>query len=381
MMKTFSLILFLVFPVLSGAQSLKVGLSGFGFPSEIACFVHSGSYRVLADGIEVGTVQSGDFLEITWQKEGLTMRSKSGAIWKGREMKLRASSWESEIRLRSVVPRKNDRIYQENLIFRGGKQGITAINELNLEKYVAGVVESEAGKGLHPEYYKVQAIISRTYALANKGRHITEGFHVCDEVHCQAYGGKARFDDNIILSSWETKGIVIVDEAINLITAAFHSNCGGRTLNAEDVWSKPLPYLVSVKDSFCLHQPHAHWEHSMPKTKWLQYLENKQRHLADTSGQDLTAYFPSQKELFFANGIPLKEIRSDLGLRSTWFSVYEDGTEVKITGRGFGHGVGLCQEGAMKMTELGFKYNEILHFYYKDVHLLHLSVLEFFRDP
>jgi len=363
-------------------QTIKVGLETFGNPQSLACYINSGAYKVMADGIEVNTINTGESIEILVSGNGLVALINSKRSGPFQEIKLRANKWDSEIRLRSISPKKNDVFLQDNAIFKKAKSGMLCISELELEKYVAGVVEGEAGKGHTPEYYKVQAIISRTYALANRKRHIFEGYNLCDKVHCQVYHGKARWEPEIPLAAWETKGTVIVDQDIELITAAFHSNCGGKTLNSEDVWSKPLSYCKSVKDSFCLTQPHSHWEKSIPRKQWIDYLnKHPEFDSADSlSKAAATNYFPTEKSLYFADSIPLKQIRADMGLRSTFFTIYEDGEEVKFTGKGFGHGVGLCQEGAMKMAELGWKYNDILHFYYSDVHFLHLSVLEFFRD-
>ncbi|MFN2429187.1 MAG: hypothetical protein ABR574_04145, partial [Cryomorphaceae bacterium] len=78
--------------------------------------------------------------------------------------------------------------------------------------------------------------------------------------------------------------------------------------------------------------------------------------------------------------IPLKDIRKDWKLNSTYFSIAPLGRDsLHFTGRGFGHGTGLSQEGAMRMAELGFSYTDILHFYYNDVHVIDLKAINFFR--
>jgi stage II sporulation protein D len=73
-------------------------------------------------------------------------------------------------------------------------------------------------------------------------------------------------------------------------------------------------------------------------------------------------------------------VREDLKLKSTFFSVTTTGEQVVLNGRGFGHGVGLCQEGAMHMARDGKSYIEILRHYYTDVHLVDVNTLDFFRD-
>ena len=117
-------------------------------------------------------------------------------------------------------------------------------------------------------------MISRTYALANKRRHETEGYHLCDKVHCQVYHHKTENPD-IIESAYLTSGYVITDADIQLVTAAFHSNCGGYTQNSEDVWSSSRSYLVGKKDTFCLEMPHAHWEKKISSLDWKKYLLKK----------------------------------------------------------------------------------------------------------
>jgi stage II sporulation protein D len=73
-------------------------------------------------------------------------------------------------------------------------------------------------------------------------------------------------------------------------------------------------------------------------------------------------------------------MRTDLKLRSTQFDLTMKPTEVIFMGKGFGHGVGLCQEGAMRMASLGFSYKDIIHYYYTDVHLIQRRMLWFFRE-
>jgi stage II sporulation protein D len=78
--------------------------------------------------------------------------------------------------------------------------------------------------------------------------------------------------------------------------------------------------------------------------------------------------------------VPLKNVRTDLQLKSTFFSIFPQGDTLVFKGRGFGHGVGMCQEGAMRMAKLGYKYPEVINFYYQKTQLIDLHKLNFFRD-
>lgn len=381
----FFLAMQIAFSKITFAETVLIGLEQLG-ESTVATFrVNKGKYQVYSGEQTIANSDQFRMLELRSEPSGISVIINGHKKGPYKSLKFRIDSWDSEFKIKPQVPRKEEHRYQDNLIVKLRKGKMIFINEVNIEKYVAGVVESEGGRGKPMEYYKVQSIISRTYMLANKRRHIFQGYHVCDKVHCQVYHGQSRFEPLIPTAAWATKGSVIVDSNIQLITAAFHSNCGGQTMDAEKVWSKPLPYLKSRKDTFCLQQPHSNWEKSIPSNHWLDYLKKKHQVeiKEDTAKEDLMTFFPNSKEEFFLAGdlsIPLKEIRYDWNLRSAFFTIYEDVDSVRFTGQGFGHGVGLCQEGAMKMAELGFGYNEILHYYYKDVHLVQLSVIDFFRD-
>ena len=102
--------------------------------------------------------------------------------------------------------------------------------------------------------------------MDNLNKHEHEGYNLCDRVHCQAYYRKCT-NDKVEKASNATKGLVIVDSDIKLILAAFYSNCGGQTVNSEDVWQKPVYYLRSVKDPHCVNEPNAKWNKKIPKEK------------------------------------------------------------------------------------------------------------------
>ncbi len=77
--------------------------------------------------------------------------------------------------------------------------------------------------------------------------------------------------------------------------------------------------------------------------------------------------------------IPFTKIRSDFKLKSAQFDIIPENNFIHLEGKGFGHGVGLCQEGAMKMAKTGHSYIDILHFYYSNVHMINLESLDFFK--
>src|SRR6185436_12930124 len=103
-----------------------------------------------------------------------------------------------------------------------------------------------------------------------------------DREHCQVFRAKSRFNDLIQKAVKETKGIVLADSKNQLIIGAFHSNCGGQTMDAKDAWSTDVSYLKSVNDTFCLRSLHATWKKMIDKKTWLEYLKKKNVVLTDT---------------------------------------------------------------------------------------------------
>lgn len=266
-------------------------------------------------------------------------------------------------------PADQKRFFDDHLDVSVDKTKLFFINHVDLENYVAGVVQSEVrGISDQTDFYKVQAIISRTYAMGNLRRHNEEGFDLCDNVHCQVY--KCRNNTPIVLTATvQSAGEVIVDGKDHLITASFFSNSGGQTANSEDVWNSPVSYLRSVVDTFSLGMKNATWEKVMPKSEWLSFLAKTYHYdIHDEVMKDSALHFEQpERKVNFAGGIPLKNIRRDLQLRSTFFSVSVKGNDVILSGRGYGHGVGLSQEGVVRMIDLGYSVPEAIGHYYTGV--------------
>jgi stage II sporulation protein D len=242
------------------------------------------------------------------------------------------------------------------------------INSCDIETYVQGVVKSEGGNGKNEEYFRTQAVIARTYTYKYFNKHIIDRYNLCDGTHCQAFNGVIQ-DSVISAAVVHTKDLVITTPDSNLIISAFHSNCGGETSPSEYVWLTSQSYLTKVIDPYCLDSRNATWEKMISLTEWNDWL-SKNGYPGET--QDASIYNfkqPSRVPDYVADSlrIPLRIIRTGLGLRSSFFSVSAEGDSLRLSGRGYGHGVGLCQEGAMAMALKGFTFEKIISFYYPGV--------------
>ncbi|MBR1833944.1 MAG: SpoIID/LytB domain-containing protein [Bacteroidales bacterium] len=258
------------------------------------------------------------------------------------------------------------RTYEGNLLVTVGKNGkLHLINDVEFETYIAGVVQSEI-YGSQTDIFRVQAIISRTWAMKNINKHKSEGYNFCDQVHCQAYLNRCVRPD-IMLGTMMSSGMTIVDSLGHLIETPFHANSGGQTANSEDVWRSAVPYLRSVPDTFSYHMRQSEWVKVVGEDKWLNYFASK--HKLDTHNDsirnELLSFSQSTRKVRIC-GVPLTRVRTDFQLRSTFFSVLYDSAAHRVTlsGHGFGHGVGLSQEGTIRMVGLGISYDSIIRHYY-----------------
>ena len=263
------------------------------------------------------------------------------------------------------------RTYEGDLLITATKQNsLLLINEVEFETYIAGVVQSEIYGDL-TDIFRVQAIISRTWAMKNLHKHKKDGYNFCDHVHCQAYNNRCVRPE-IMLGTIQSSGVTIVDSAGHLIETPFHSNSGGQTANSEDVWRNALPYLRSVEDTFSLSMRQSDWAKSFTIEKWLGYFSKTHKlNTSNDSIRTLLLTFEQPRRKARILGVPLTKVRMDLQLKSTFFSVSYDSVSGKVTlnGHGYGHGVGLSQEGTIRMARLGIAYDSIICHYYSGARL------------
>jgi stage II sporulation protein D len=285
---------------------------------------------------------------------------------------LSGRGFENFILLQPSAAASFSRAYDDDLIIHAAEGELTVINRVALEKYIAGVVQAESGWFRHEEFYKVQATVARTYALRQLSRHQASGFHLCDQVHCQVFYGRCNYPE-IIRGVWLSAADVIVDENNKLIESVYHANCGGQTVSSGDIWPQSVPYLTSVIDPWCADMPGSTWQASVSRDLFLDYLLNNHS-LRLHHGQQLLSFSQKNRMRFLDSDelINLRFIRSHFNLRSTFFSFYEQDGQLLFKGRGYGHGVGLCQEGAMKMAENGYQADSIIKFYYRGVRISNL---------
>jgi stage II sporulation protein D len=292
----------------------------------------------------------------------------------------------------------NGRRYRGRATVYRDAVGITAVNVVPLESYVAGVIGRELGPRRPEEFEALvaQAVVSRTYALRNRGRWSTLGFDAQADVRDQTYVGVAGEGPAVWDAVRRTAGRVLRYHG-QLIDAYFHSTCGYRTVPAEDAFRTVgrRPYLRSVSDDagggrfYCQQSPRFRWREEWDASELRTILSRTlASHTDFTAGGmprvrdvEVTRITRSGRvsELRIAFGrgdvrVPGYEVRDVLRRpdRPLWSAAFQlqvthgagEVTRLVASGAGSGHGVGMCQWGAIGRARAGQGHEHILRTYY-----------------
>jgi stage II sporulation protein D len=269
------------------------------------------------------------------------------------------------------------------------------LSRVPLEQYVVIAALSEVSPTGEPDtavarIFDVQTVVARTYAVRNVGRHRAEGYDLCDTTHCQVYNPDrlrvSRFAEAARAAGRRTTGLVVA-YGTQLAETVFHADCGGATTDASDVWGRVVPYLIRRVDD--LPAPtHRPWQFVATTDQLRTALNADTR---STVGRrldalDVVARDQSDRVMSItARGESSATLKGDtfrtivnrtLGVRSlqsTRFSFTKRGTTYTFDGSGFGHGVGLCQRGAITRARQGQSLTDIIDSYYPGTEILRAS--------
>lgn len=367
------------------AQQLRIGIFRDVATKEIIFDYDKGSYSIYTDTGYFASILPNESVQLKYLANNqIQLRYNYQVVGTFKSVKLIENQLNSCLSIQVLQPKTKLRKYRNDFEITARDGALTIVNLVDIDNYLAGVVESEGGGGRELEYYKVQALISRTYLFKYINKHQKEGFSLCDRVHCQAYQSMMRYTPKIDTAVAATRNLVMKDDKNQFIDAFFHANCGGQTSEAKYIWNNNIPYLNSFKDTFCIYTKQAIWEKRIPQQQWADFLVKEYNYPINDSvfGPLIFTFNQPERMAFYHSsllGIPLRDIRTKFALRSTFFNVYPDGTDVILTGRGYGHGVGLCQEGAMKMAYYHYNFHQIAIYYFPGVHIVNLQNEELFK--
>jgi stage II sporulation protein D (peptidoglycan lytic transglycosylase) len=269
------------------------------------------------------------------------------------------------------------------------------------EDYVRGVMAAEGSMETEPEALKALAVAVRTFALKNIGRHARDGYDFCTSTHCERYRTVDPASDSyvspaVLKAVSATSGEILVDERNEPAESYFSASCGGATANLATLWGgNAPPYLRGVRDDYCTNEAHHSWTDVISQTQLAKALQSDPRtnvgeHLAsvnvarvDNTGRAELIAIEGNRRVT-VKGWDFKIIVGRaLGwnlLKSSRFQIARSGANFVFRGSGFGHGLGLCQEGAHVMAAGGANYRQIIGKYFPSAHVGRLNSSSNFAD-
>ncbi len=292
---------------------------------------------------------------------------------------------DSREKMLKFIPQRGGKLFVNGLPYAGSifvkarNGALSVVNEVDLERYLQGVVPSEMPSDWPMEALKTQAVISRTYALYQKRKNKNGGeYDLPASVLGQVYKGELAFNPRSAEAIEATAGIIATYKGEPALTF-FHSTSAGPTEDADARWGINAPYLKGVSCPLDFASPYFSWQKEIPLST-LESALNKEGVGAIATLTPLS-YSKAGRilmvRILHTRGetvLKAEDLRRLLGyqtLPSTHFKIDSFGKTLKMSGMGWGHGVGLCQFGAKVMAERGLPFNEIVRYYYPGVTLQH----------
>jgi stage II sporulation protein D len=270
--------------------------------------------------------------------------------------------------------RLNGREYTAALdVVRNG-DGLAVVNEVPLDDYVVGVLRAEAGERWPLEALRAQAIVARTYAAYHRTIAGGKPYHLVASTVHQQYAGWVAPSSPLWTAVRDTTGQVLLWEG-DVFPAFYHTESGGYTEDPRSVFAaRNMPALRPVRCEFSAGSPHYYWALDLRLADLAQTLKRNDVAVGSIRAIEVTERTPSLRAaVVTVHGsrgsarLRGSDFRRMLGydtFKSTLFAVAVDGQVAHFSGRGYGHGVGMCQWGAKGMAEQGYTAARILEFYY-----------------
>ena len=258
---------------------------------------------------------------------------------------------------------KIKRNYGGAISFRVNNKKLDIVNRVDMDEYLKGVLPKEMSPSFPMESLKAQALCSRSFAINNYNKFIKNGYNLDDTTRSQVYYGKDVEEKTTNKAVEETIGQVIKYDG-KVAETIFCASSGGYTVASSEAWGgNSVPYLISKEDPYSVHP----WKYELKNS------DLKKLNLSDVFSVSLD-YNNSNRvnNLTFSTSkgdvkIKATDFRQKIGntiIKSTLFDVNVIGNKVFVSGKGYGHGVGMSQYGAVEMAKKGSNYKDIIEFYF-----------------
>ena len=269
--------------------------------------------------------------------------------------------------------------FSNNTIVRVYREKTKNIEYIPIEEYVVGVLAGEMPVNFELEALKAQAVASRSYVMKQIEKNVNKEYDVIDTVTNQVY-----LDSEDLLAVWSSSYVLNVNkikEAVlqtkgeylfydnKVAEALFFSTSPGITENSEEIFISKEPYLRSVSSKWDEISPLYSTTHTYTLTEFYNILNIKYKNNLNIDITQKTSTGRLKKIKINNTEFTANYICSKFSLNSTYFEIIQEGTNVIIKNKGYGHGVGMSQYGAEGMARMGHTYDQILKYYYKDIEI------------
>ena len=386
---------------------IRIGLS-YASTAKTSVKIYSDGGFETTDALDLGT-----YIIATNLEGNIVLSDSTGAtvLYQG------TSGQEVKVVTRSNMLSIDDKLYRGNVVFKPYNGKITVINEIMVDDYLCGVVAGEMPASWPFEALKAQAVAARCFAFDNLGKHSSYGFDLCATTNCQVYGGVASEKESTNRAVAETAGIVAVADG-KIINALYTSSNGGYAEASENVWGGKVSYFQTFKDDYEKTDEisRAVWKVELTPEEIKAELLDNGVDIGDIIGMEIVNTSESGRVLEVkitgttgTKSYTKSYARTFLGLRSQLYTITPpynaalnclsangqqtvsgdyyvltaNGIQKRttgsgngkyiITGRGYGHGVGMSQWGAYYMAQQGLNYVDILTYYYKGVQIMNYT--------
>jgi stage II sporulation protein D len=249
------------------------------------------------------------------------------------------------------------------------------VNVVKIEDYLCSVVPGEISVSWPIEAIRAQAVAARTYAYYHIMKRQSDLYDLDATNASQVYKGISVENDATTAGVRDTEGQIMVYEN-QPILAFFHSTCGGSTVDNDMVWSgEKIPYLAGRECKYCKDSPYYRWTEDMPLVEVKQVIATRYPSVgriegirfAKKNGRVVDAIVRHNSGQIRMTGNEFRMIFPEKKIKSMYFDARKIGHSLHVSGRGWGHGVGMCQFGMKGMAHRGANYRQILTYYYRGI--------------
>ncbi len=350
-------LLYLTLTLLCLLNPLSLKGSSLKKPKQIQVMIYKGSAKSLnKDVLQVKLSDN----QVNFEGKGLSFKSNRSYFRTKNKVTIKGKNYTGDFK-----------ILKQNKNF-------LIINKLLIEDYLCGVLIGEISPTWPDAAIQAQAVAARSYAYHLMEKNKDKPYHLVSTTQAQVFYGSYHINENFKKNIAKTKNKILTAKNKPIISF-FHATCGGLTARVNEVWSqnkKPPPYFQNIRCHYCTTHPNYHWKVSISKQTLSSKLQKYLPVPSDLKHIRISKYSRSKRAqtvdliLKSSKKITLKgnEFRLQAGpkeIKSLFFSIQKQGEHFIFKGKGYGHGVGLCQWGAKTMAEKGYNARGILKFYYK----------------